>query len=151
MDIALFLAGILVTGVITHLYTRGVLSPREQPTPERKTERRLRRRSLGKAYLDRAREDAAREFEIEDISVSGALLRTNGAWKLRRREKLELDLRLQEDVRVSVGAIVIRNQRPNWKKGLVGGVAVAVHFKANGDPNKNIHEKNVAAGQHSIP
>ena len=78
--------------------------------------------------------------------MSGALLRTNGAWNLKLREQLELDLVLSEDERAVVKAMVVRNQRPDWKRGLVGGVGVAFQYQGADDLNKAIVERYVAAG-----
>ena len=113
MDALYFVAGILATLAATHAYTHGPLAPRTQPMPDRKAQRRRRRRSLGMAYTSAGKGEEPLEFEIEDISVSGALLRTTGPWKVTQRQPLSLDLQLSETDRAHVEAIVVRNQKPN--------------------------------------
>jgi hypothetical protein len=79
--------------------------------------RRRRRRSLGTASTVGPK----RTHRVVDISVSGALLETDG--ELPVGQLLELDLKLDDRSRARVTGKVVRVQEPQW--GLVGGVGVA--------------------------
>lgn len=78
--------------------------------------RRRRRRSLGTART----RSTARDFGLANISVSGALLETDGPVDVGERLDLDLDLDGRSSVRVV--AEVVRVQRPDW--GRVGGIGV---------------------------
>jgi hypothetical protein len=79
--------------------------------------RRRRRRSLGTACVTRSRQ----AHRVVDISVSGALLETDG--EIPIGQLIELDLVLDTTRQARVVAKVIRIQEPAW--GVVGGVGVA--------------------------
>jgi len=102
--------------------------------------RRRRRKPLGKASRSRGT-----TLDIEDISVTGALLRTKGPCQLRHNETLDLNLALANGSTASVKAIVVRTQRPRWRSGLVGGAGVSFHFNGEEDPNKLVIENFIAA------
>lgn len=97
--------------------------------------RRRRRRSLGTASTVGPK----KTHRVVDISVSGALLETDGEMPVG--QLLELDLSLDERTRARVTGKVVRVQEPQW--GLVGGVGVA--FTQYDDDSKNIIEKYVNA------
>jgi len=78
--------------------------------------RRRRRRSLGTACVACSR----KTHRVVDISVSGALLETDG--EIPIGQLLELDLELDTTRRACVVAKVVRVQEPAW--GVVGGVGV---------------------------
>jgi hypothetical protein len=78
--------------------------------------RRRRRRSLGTARTVGPK----RAHHVVDISVTGALLETEGEIPLG--QLLELDLNLEDRARARVMAKVVRVQQPEW--GRVGGVGV---------------------------
>ena len=103
--------------------------------------RRRRRPRLG-----RARREHGPNFEIEDISVSGALLRTKGICHLRHHQNLDLDLMLSDGSTAVVKAIVVRTQRPSWRRGLPGGVGISFRFNGDEDPNRSVIESFVAEG-----
>jgi hypothetical protein len=102
--------------------------------------KRRRRRPL----LGQARREHGPHFEIEDISVSGALLRTKGFCHLRHNQSLNLDLMLSDGSTALVKAIVVRTQRPSWKRGLTGGVGISFRFNGEEDPNKSVIESFVS-------
>ena len=79
--------------------------------------RRRRRRSLGVAC---ATAGSRKQYDIANISRSGALLETDG--ELAVGQPLELDLKLEEGKATRVAAKVVRVQRPDW--GRPGGVGV---------------------------
>jgi hypothetical protein len=79
--------------------------------------RRRRRRSLGTASTVGPK----RTHHVVDISISGALLETDGEMPVG--QLLELDLSLDDRTRARVTGQVVRVQEPQW--GLVGGVGVA--------------------------
>lgn len=80
-------------------------------------ERRRRRRSLGSAAMSQQ----FRINQIVNISVTGALLETEGALPLG--QVLDLTLELDDKSTVEVQAKVVRVQEPDWLR--VGGVGVA--------------------------
>ena len=79
-------------------------------------QRRRRRRSLGTAYSVGPRAS----MRIVDISVTGALLETEG--ELPIGQVLDLDLEIENGRSVHAMGKVVRVQRPDWGK--VGGVGV---------------------------
>ena len=92
------------------------LTPKSS-VPKGTVPRPRRCNSLGIA-LARSQKD---ELRIVNISVSGALLETPG--ELPVGKTLELDLRLDNGILISVTARVVRVQHPDWQR--IGGVGVA--------------------------
>jgi PilZ domain/Predicted nucleotide-binding protein containing TIR-like domain len=90
------------------------------PGPESPPARRRRRRSLGVIHQD-ARSVAMR---VVDISVTGALLETNGAIPVGTR--LDLEIELENGDRVQVAARVVRVQHPGWQR--TGGIGVKFDY-----------------------
>ncbi len=90
------------------------------PGPDPPPARRRRRRSLGVIHHD-ARSTAMR---IVDISVTGALLETNGEIPVGTR--LDLDIELENGDRVEASARVVRVQHPGWQRS--GGIGVAFDY-----------------------
>jgi hypothetical protein len=45
-----------------------------------------------------------------------------------------------------VKAIVVRTQRPSWRRGLPGGVGISFRFNGDEDPNRSVIESFVADG-----
>jgi len=130
---------ILALGSAISYAAKRLLTRREDPG--REVKRRRRRHSFGRAE----KADGA-SFEIEDISLTGALLRTKGLCHLRLRQSLDLELEFSDGSRASVRAIVVRMQRPSWRKGLIGGVGISFRYNGEEDPNKLLIENFVAAG-----
>lgn len=79
--------------------------------------RRRRRRSLGTACTAGPK----RVHRLVDISVTGALLETDG--EIPVGQLLELDMKLDDSTEAHATARVVRVQYPEW--GLAGGVGVA--------------------------
>jgi hypothetical protein len=128
---------ILVIGSVLSYVIKRLLRRQEELGTDVK--RRRRRPSLGRAYGF-----AGAGFEIEDISASGALLRTKGFCHLRYHQSLDLDLRLVDGSAASVKAIVVRSQWPSWRRGLIGAVGVAFRFNGEEDPSRSVVEAFVA-------
>ena len=97
--------------------------------------RRRRRRSLGLATSIGPKKD----FQISNISVTGALLATDA--ELPVGQLLDLALTLDDGQKAQVTARVVRVQRPDW--GIAGGVGVA--FTDVADQAKKIIEAYVEA------
>ena len=94
------------------------LAPASLPfDPHSQFSRPRRCNSLGIA-LTHSQKD---ELRIVNISVSGALLETPG--EIPVGKTLELDLRLDNGIVISVTACVVRVQQPDWQR--TGGVGVA--------------------------
>jgi hypothetical protein len=129
---------ILVVGSTFSYVVRRLIARHHAQTTDVK--RRRRRPSLGRAYGP-----AGASFEIGDISVSGALLRTKGFCHLRYHQSLDLDLRLSDGSTAFVKAIVVRTQLPSWRRGLIGAVGVAFRFNGEEDASKFTIEDFIAA------
>jgi hypothetical protein len=99
--------------------------------PGTQTSRRRRRRSLGTASTG-----AESEFDIEDISATGALLRVEGPRSLAVGQWLDLKLSF-EGRSTPVRAQVVRQQRPEWTR--IGGVGVRFDFTDN-EPSRLLVE-----------
>jgi hypothetical protein len=99
--------------------------------PGSQTSRRRRRRSLGTASTG-----AESEFDIEDISATGALLRVEGPRSLAVGQWLDLKLSF-EGKNTPVRAQVVRQQRPEWTR--IGGVGVRFDFTDN-EPSRMLVE-----------
>jgi len=109
--------------------------------PGAQTSRRRRRRSLGKASTG-----IASEFDIEDISATGALLRVKRRKSLAVGQWLALDLDF-EGKSTPVRAQVVRRQRPGWNR--IGGVGVQFDFTDN-EPSRMLVEAYVG-GDPEVP
>jgi hypothetical protein len=129
---------ILVLGSTISYVVRRHIARHDAQTEDVK--RRRRRPPLGRAYGA-----AGASFEIEDISVSGALLRTKGLCHLKHHQSLDLDLRLSDGSTAFVKAIVVRTQWPSWRQGLIGAVGVAFRFNGEEDASKFTIEDFIAA------
>ncbi len=130
-------------GLRFHARRRLAASSIGSSAPRRQVSRRRRRRSLGKAHVGH---DG--DFELEDISATGAFIRTDGGRRLKIGKRYTLDLVLSEVERASVRARVVRKQAPHWKKNLIGGVGVLFEFQDN-DPNQKIIDDYVAEDEKS--
>jgi hypothetical protein len=95
----------------------GRAGPQPPDAPAPPVARRRRRGSLGVARSVGPK----REWNIADISASGALLETYG--ELPENKLLDLDLMLEDGSSARVTAKVVRVQHPQW--GRIGGVGVA--------------------------
>ena len=91
----------------------------------KQTERRIRQSSIGHASTG-----AASSYRIEDVSLTGAFLRTNA---LKPGQHLTLNLQLDKEEPVHVKAVVVRRQKPTWKR--IGGVGVRFELDEH-DPAK---------------
>jgi hypothetical protein len=134
--VAILVLGSMISYAATRLFSR-----RNEAGDDVK--RRRRRESLGQASRGHGT-----SLDIEDISVTGALLRTKGPCQLRHNETLDLNLAFTNGSTASVRAIVVRTQRPRWRSGLVGGAGVSFHFNGEEDPNKLEIENFIAADSH---
>jgi hypothetical protein len=132
---------ILVIGSVLGYVIKRLLRRHEELGADVK--RRRRRPSLGRAYGC-----AGAGSEVEDVSASGALLRTKGICHLRDHQRfdLDLDLRLAGGSAASVKAVVVRSQWPSWRRGLVGAVGAAFRFNGGEDPSRSVVEAFVADG-----
>lgn len=117
--------------------------PGSEPADEepRHVARRRRRRSLGTASTVGPK----RTHHVVDISVSGALLETDGEMPVG--QVLELDLDLDGRTRARVTGKVVRVQEPQW--GLVGGVGVA--FTQYDADSRSVIEQYVNADRTTNP